>query len=159
MARFAEKIQPSTRTMDTEVDVPNPTLTLVPGMYAEVNLHIEESRDALAVPLDAVDRSSASARAYTVDPSGVIHIVPVTLGLETDQSVEIRSGLQEGDIVVVGPPRGLDEDSRCTNPRCRCNNMSRFAIRTPYLIVVVCLVITSSGSSAWCACRWICSRR
>lgn len=109
VARLAEKVQPSTRTMDTEVDVQNPSLTLIPGMYAEVNLHIAESRHALAVPLDAVDRSTAAARAYLIGPQGVIHIVPVTLGLETDQSVEILSGLQEGDVVVAGRHAGLRE--------------------------------------------------
>ncbi len=51
VARLADKIQPATRTMDTEVDVPNPSLTLIPGMYAEVNLRVEEHRNALAVPL------------------------------------------------------------------------------------------------------------
>jgi RND family efflux transporter MFP subunit len=106
VARLAEKLQPSTRTMDTEVDVQNPTLTLIPGMYAEVNLHIAESHDALTVPLDAVDRSTAAARVYVVT-AGVIHIVPVAVGLETDQSVEILSGLQEGDVVVTGRHAGL----------------------------------------------------
>lgn len=107
VARLAEKLQPSTRTMDTEVDVQNPGLTLIPGMYAEVSLHIAESRRALAVPLDAVDRSTSAARAYVVATQGTIHVVPVTLGLETDQSVEILSGLQEGDVVVAGRHAGL----------------------------------------------------
>jgi len=109
VARLAEKVQPSTRTMDTEVDVQNPTLTLIPGMYAEVNLHIAESRGALTVPLDAVDRSTASARVYVIAIPGVIHIVPVTLGLETDQNVEILTGLQEGDTVVAGRHAGLKD--------------------------------------------------
>ncbi len=107
VARLAEKVQPSTRTMDTEVDVQNPGLTLIPGMYAEVNLHIAESRGALTVPLDAVDRSTAAARVYVVATPSVIHIVPVTLGLETDQNVEILSGVQEGDVVVAGRHAGL----------------------------------------------------
>jgi RND family efflux transporter MFP subunit len=107
VARLAEKLQPSTRTMDTEVDVQNPSLTLIPGMYAEVNLHIAESRHALAVPLDAVDRSTSAARAFVVGSQGMIRVVPVTLGLETDQNVEILSGLQEGDIVVAGRHAGL----------------------------------------------------
>ena len=111
VARLAEKVQPSTRTMDTEVDVQNPTLTLIPGMYAKVNLHIAESRGALAIPLDAVDRSTSSPRAFMV-AEGVIRIVPVTLGLETDQSVEILSGLKEGDTVVVGRHAGLREGQR-----------------------------------------------
>jgi RND family efflux transporter MFP subunit len=111
VARLAEKVQPSTRTMDTEVDVQNPTLTLIPGMYSEVNLHIAESRGALAIPLDAVDRSTSAARAYVV-AEGVIRIVPVTLGLETDQSVEILSGLKKGDTVVVGRHAGLREGQK-----------------------------------------------
>jgi len=109
VARFADKIQPSTRTMDTEVDVLNPTLTLIPGMYAEVNLQIDSRRDALSVPLDAVDRSESAPRVFTVTSSGGIHIVPVALGLENDQRVEVRSGLQEGQVVVSGRLAGLRE--------------------------------------------------
>lgn len=109
VARFADKIQPSTRTMDTEVDVPNPALSLIPGMYAEVNLRVDERRNALSVPLDAVDRSGPAPRVYAVTPPGVIHITAVTLGIENDQRVEVRSGLQEGDVVVVGRHAGLKD--------------------------------------------------
>ena len=109
VARFAEKIQPSTRTMDTEVDVPNPSLTLIPGMYAEVNLRIDERRNVLSIPLDAVDRSGSASRVYTVTPTGILQITPITLGLESDQRVEVMSGLQEGDAVVVGRHTGLKD--------------------------------------------------
>jgi RND family efflux transporter MFP subunit len=109
VARFASDIQPSTRTMDTEVDVPNPSLTLIPGMYAEVDLRVDERRDALTVPLDAVDRNGGSTRVYTVTPSGAIHIVAITLGLEDDRRVEVRSGLRDGDVVVVGRRTALKE--------------------------------------------------
>lgn len=109
VARFADVVQPSTRTMDTEVDVPNPTLTLIPGMYAEVTLRLEGRLNVLAVPLDALDRSGMEPRVYVVTGAGVIHVVPVTIGLETDRRVEVRSGLQESDIVVVGRHAGLKE--------------------------------------------------
>ncbi|MGA3073446.1 MAG: efflux RND transporter periplasmic adaptor subunit [Bryobacteraceae bacterium] len=109
VARFSDDIRQSTRTMDTEVDVPNAALTLIPGMYAEVNLRIDERHGALAVPLDAVDRGASSTRAFTVSPSGALHIVPVTLGLEDDRLVEVRSGLRDGDVVVVGRRAGLKE--------------------------------------------------
>jgi RND family efflux transporter MFP subunit len=112
VARFADKIQPATRTMDTEVDVPNPSLTLIPGMYAEVNLRVEEHNNALSVPLDAVDRSGASPRVYAVLPSGAIHVAPVTLGLENAQRVEILSGLQDGDLVAIGRRAGLKDGQR-----------------------------------------------
>lgn len=106
VARFADKVQPATRTMDTEVDVPNPNLTLIPGMYAEVNLRIEERKDVLAVPLDAVEGTGATARVYRVR-EGAIQVVPVSVGLETAALAEIREGLQEGDLVIVGRHAGL----------------------------------------------------
>jgi RND family efflux transporter MFP subunit len=109
VARFAGDIQQSTRTMDTEVDVPNPSLTLMPGMYAEVDLRVDERRDALTVPLDAVDRNGGSTRVYTVTPSGAIRIVAVTLGLEDDRRVEVRTGLRDGDVVVVGRRTALKD--------------------------------------------------
>jgi RND family efflux transporter MFP subunit len=113
VARFSDKVDQSTRTMKTEVDVPNPTLILVPGMYAEVDLVTEHRDHVLSVPVEAIDGSGDAARVYTVDPSGIIQIVPVHLGIETAQRVEIRSGdLKEGDSVIVGSRAGLKAGSK-----------------------------------------------
>jgi RND family efflux transporter MFP subunit len=109
VARFADKIQPATRTMDTEVDVPNPTLALIPGMYAEVKLRVDERHNVLSVPLDAVDRSGPSPRVFSVGADGAIHIATVTLGLENDQRAEVTSGVREGEAVVVGRHAGLKD--------------------------------------------------
>ena len=70
VARFADKVDQSTRTMKTEVDVPNPTLALVPGMYAEVDLITEQRRHVLSVPVEAVDGSGNSTRVFVVRSSG-----------------------------------------------------------------------------------------
>jgi RND family efflux transporter MFP subunit len=112
VTRFAEKVQMSTRTMDTEVDVPNPDLVLVPGMYAEVILNVDERNHALAVPLDAVEGTGPAARAYTIGDSGAIAIVPVTTGIQNARSVEILSGLAEGQEVITGRHTGLREGQR-----------------------------------------------
>ncbi len=112
VARSTGKVQESTRTMDTEVDVPNPSLTILPGLYAEVDLRLDQHNNVLAVPLDAVERIGDTARVYTVQAPGVIHIVPVTLGLESSQRVEIRSGLQDGEQVVVGRLAGFKEGQK-----------------------------------------------
>src|SRR5205814_2802221 len=112
VVQFAEKIQPATRTMDTEVDVPNPSLTLIPGMYAEVNLRVEDRKHVLTVPVDAVEGTGSSARVYAVRQPGTIQFVPVTVGLETAQSAEIRSGLEEGDRVIVGRHAGLKDGDK-----------------------------------------------
>jgi RND family efflux transporter MFP subunit len=113
VARFSDKVEEATRTMKTEVDVPNPTLVLVPGMYAEVDLVTEERKHVLTVPVEAVDGSGSSARVFTVQPSGIIQIVPVSLGIETARQIEIRSGdLKEGDDVVVGSRAGLKDGNK-----------------------------------------------
>jgi RND family efflux transporter MFP subunit len=113
VARFSDRVEQSTRTMKTEVDVPNLSLALVPGMYAEVNLVTEERKGTLAVPVEAVDGSGSSARVFKVQPSGLVRIVPVRLGIENAQLIEILSGdLKEGEHVVVGPRSALKEGSK-----------------------------------------------
>jgi RND family efflux transporter MFP subunit len=113
VARFSDEVDQSTRTMKTEVDVPNPTLVLIPGMYAEVDLITEQRKNVLSVPVEAVDGSGSSARVFLVKPSGAIQIVPVGLGIETAREIEIRSGdLKDGDDVVVGSRSGLKDGNK-----------------------------------------------
>jgi RND family efflux transporter MFP subunit len=105
VARFSDKVQLSTRTMDTEVDVQNPSLVLVPGMYAEVNLQLAEKANVLAVPVTAVDAESGSVMVVTSEHK--IELRKVKLGMETADRVEVQSGLQDGELVVVGNRGGL----------------------------------------------------
>jgi RND family efflux transporter MFP subunit len=113
VARFEDKVDQSTRTMKTEVDVQNPSLLLVPGMYAEVDLTTEQRKNVLTVPAEAIDGSGDSARVFTVQPSGAIEIVPIHLGIESAQRSEVRSGaLKEGDSVVVGSRAGLKQGDK-----------------------------------------------
>jgi RND family efflux transporter MFP subunit len=113
VTRFADNIQTSTRTMDTEVDVPNPKLTIVPGMYAEVHLHLEDRNGVVSLPLDAVDGlGSESEHVYQVGSDREIHIVPVTTGIETPNRVEILSGVRAGDTFVVGRHTGMTEGEK-----------------------------------------------
>lgn len=87
--------------MDTEVDLPNPDLVLVSGMFADVKLCLEQRNNTLTVPLDAVDDSAGSPTLFAVRDS-VIKILPVVTGLRTPQREEIRSGIQDNDVVVIG---------------------------------------------------------
>ncbi len=108
VARFADEVDESTRTMKTEVDVPNPDLVLVPGMYAEVDLITDQRRNVISVPVEAVEGAGDSVTVYAVQPSGVIRVVPIHLGVETARLVEVRAGnLREGDTVIVGSRAGL----------------------------------------------------
>ena len=111
--RFADKVDESTRTMKTEVDVPNANLQLVPGMYAEVDLITEQRQKVLAVPVEAIDGSGDSTRVFAVREAGTIEVVPVHLGLENAQVAEVRSGgIHDGDLVVVGSRAGLQPGNK-----------------------------------------------
>jgi RND family efflux transporter MFP subunit len=102
VARFADKVNPDTRTMETEVDVPNPALTLVPGMYASAAITIARATAALIAPVQAIDRTGDSISVIVVGPGNKLEAHDVTLGIEAPDRVEIRSGLREGDRVVIG---------------------------------------------------------
>jgi RND family efflux transporter MFP subunit len=104
VTRFDQKVALATRTMNTEVDVPNSSLTLIPGMYAEVTLTLEQRKHVLTVPIPAVDLSSddSSGQVTLVTPENRIELRKVNLGLQTAANIEIRSGLNDGDLVVIG---------------------------------------------------------
>jgi len=112
VTRSADSVQMATRTMDTEVDVPNRDGSLVPGMYAEVHLHLAARPNVLSVPLDAVDGLGTSVQQAYVVRDGVVHLVAVKTGLQTPNRLEILSGLQDGDKVIVGRHAGLSDGER-----------------------------------------------
>lgn len=116
VARFTDKVSTATRTMETEVDVPNPSLLLIPGMYAEVDLQLESKPNVLSIPVSAVDLTSADRQVYRIGKTGHVEIVPVKLGLETSTRVEVLTGLKEGDLVVVGGRAGLKSGDK-VNPQ------------------------------------------
>lgn len=103
VARFSGKVQSSSRTMETEVDVPNASLLLIPGMYAEVNLTMDRRDGALAIPLAAAGQS----KVMVVTADNKLEVRNVELGIETANFVEVRSGLQAGELVVIGNTGGL----------------------------------------------------
>ncbi|MFY9689180.1 MAG: efflux RND transporter periplasmic adaptor subunit [Candidatus Acidiferrales bacterium] len=103
IVRFSDQIDPDTRTMHTEVDVPNPKYVIVPGMYATVEIPLQTAQNVLTVPVQAV-QSSAEGRGtvLVVGPDNRIARRDVTIGIESANDAEILSGLQEGDRVVFG---------------------------------------------------------
>jgi RND family efflux transporter MFP subunit len=102
VARFAGKLNLDTRTMETEVDVPNPSLQLVPGMYASAVIGTEEARDVVLAPVQAIDRQDNKATALVVVADGRLQSRTLDLGLEAPDRVEVRHGLAAGDLVVIG---------------------------------------------------------
>ncbi len=107
VARFSVDVTGSTRTMHTEVDVPNPQGVLIPGVYAEATLTLDRKGDALVVPLQAVNQGADHASVLMVDPANKIEDRQITLGIQTESNAEVLSGLSEGDQVVISDRSGL----------------------------------------------------
>jgi RND family efflux transporter MFP subunit len=105
IARFSDKVDDSTRTMIAEMEVANPTLELVPGMYATVTLRVDNHPHALAIPIEAVPAGGKSV--FVVNGSHSLEERGVTLGLETSARYEVLAGLNEGDLVMIGNPAQL----------------------------------------------------
>jgi RND family efflux transporter MFP subunit len=107
VARFSVDVREDTRTMHTEVDVPNPGRVLLPGLYAEATITLEKKDNAIAVPLQAVDQDGDQSRVDVLDSSNRIERRPIALGIQTATDAQVFSGLQEGDMVVVSDRSGL----------------------------------------------------
>lgn len=103
IVRFSDQIDTQTRTMHTEVQVPNPNFQLVPGMYASVKIPLSSAANVLALPIQAVrEGSEGSGSVLVVDGSNHIERRAVKLGLQSPSYVEILSGLAENDLVIFG---------------------------------------------------------
>ncbi|MBL8294205.1 MAG: efflux RND transporter periplasmic adaptor subunit [Bryobacterales bacterium] len=101
VARFSNRVVTSSRTMETEIDVPNPRLLLKAGMFAETDIVLERRNDALVIPQQAVVNLSTRPQVYVVDAEKRIAIKPVKAGIQSAEGIEILEGLAEGDIVVT----------------------------------------------------------
>jgi RND family efflux transporter MFP subunit len=116
VARFSTDVVADTRTMHTEVDVPNTGGSLVPGLYAEATLSLEQKNNALAVPLQAISRSGDQASVYVVGPGKKLEVKPVTLGIQTANDAEILSGLSDDSQIVISDRSGL-KAGQVVNPK------------------------------------------
>lgn len=107
VARFSVDVKEETRTMHTEVDVPNPDRALYPGLYADATIRLQQKSNALSVPVQALDRQGDRASVDVVSPSNQIEVRNVTTGIESTDDIEILSGVTDGEMVVVGDRSGL----------------------------------------------------
>jgi RND family efflux transporter MFP subunit len=104
--RFSRALDTKTRTMLTEVDVPNRDLSLSPGMYAETTIQLQQKKDALILPAQAVVQSGDQSYVLVVDATNHVEKRTVTLGIQTSNRVDITSGLQAGDNVIASGQTG-----------------------------------------------------
>ena len=106
VTRIADALQPGTRTLLTEIDVPNPDHALSPGVYCTVELKIPRKTPSLIVPSEAIIFNGDGISVAVVE-SGVARIRPVTVVRDFGKSVEVSTGVKDGDQVILNPPVDL----------------------------------------------------
>jgi len=112
IASTAGALDPTSRTLLTEVRLRNDDHALMPGMYAQVKFSLAPAEDVWMVPATALIARAAGPQVVTVRGDGTAHYLAVQLGRDLGQFVEIISGLTGKERLVVSPPDGLKEGSR-----------------------------------------------
>jgi RND family efflux transporter MFP subunit len=103
VARFADALNPDTRTMHTEIDFQNTDGKLMPGMYVTATVPMTGKENALTVPLEAVEiKDNNEGTVLLVNSQNTLEERKVSLGVQGSTRIEIVAGLKEGDEVVVG---------------------------------------------------------
>jgi RND family efflux transporter MFP subunit len=113
VTRIADALQPGTRTLLTEVDIPNPDGLLTSGIYCTVELHIPRKVPSLLVPANAIIFNSAGMQVALVK-DGVVHLRKISVGRDLGTTVEASAGVAPGDQVILNPPVDLTEGSKVT---------------------------------------------
>ena len=111
VTRIADALEPTTRTLLTEIDVPNPDGALPSGIYCAVELHIPRKVPGLIVPADAIGFNTDGLRVGVVD-KGIVRFRNVTVTRDFGTTVEVNDALRPGDEVILNPPVDLAEGSR-----------------------------------------------
>jgi len=100
ITRTSSAIDPQARTFRAEIDIPNARLTLVPGMYVEVGFLLDNS-GLLQVPAAALVFRSGRPQVAVVDGAGTLHLRNVTIGRDDGNTIELQSGLIDGERLVL----------------------------------------------------------
>jgi len=109
VVRTSEAIDPGTRTLLTEVDVPNKANELLPGGYAQVHLAVKVSGARLQVPVNALLFRSEGLRAVVIDADHKTHLRQLTIGRDYGTSLEVLQGLDANDSIILNPAESLEE--------------------------------------------------
>ena len=155
--RFTRELTTSTRTMLAEVDVPNPDLALSTGMTAETAIILQAQKSVLTVPAGAVLKGDGQASVLVVDSDNKVQKVPVTLGIQNPDRIEITQGLSEHQSVIISGQTNY-QPGQVVRPQAQYADldaeaggrpvMSSFAIKYPFFVLMMCLFVIVIGVTA-----------
>jgi RND family efflux transporter MFP subunit len=107
VTRTSQAIDPTTRTLRIELDVPNPDRALLPGAYAMIRLQVSPAHPSLSIPVSALLFRPTGVQVATVNEANRVSLQPVTLGRDFGTTVEVTRGLEGGERVVANPTDGV----------------------------------------------------
>ncbi|MGA2374944.1 MAG: efflux RND transporter periplasmic adaptor subunit [Candidatus Sulfotelmatobacter sp.] len=109
VVRTAEAIDPATRTLLTEVDVPNKDGRLLPGSFGEVHFSVGSGVNKVTVPVNAMLFRAEGPRLAVVGPDGKVQLRPINIGRDYGTTLEILGGVSPTDQIVINPSDSLEE--------------------------------------------------
>ncbi len=111
VTRIADAIQPGSRTLLTEIDIPNPDGALTPGIYCTIELHIPRKTPSFKVSADAVIFNQGGLQVAVVE-NGVVHLRKIGVVRDLGREVLVNSGVKQGDQVILNPAVDLAEGAK-----------------------------------------------
>lgn len=112
ITRTSNSLDPATRTLLTEIDLPNPDGKIIPGMYADVQFNTPLAIKPVLLPANALVVRSAGPQAVVMDANHIVHYRSIVLGRDFGAYTEVVSGLKPGDIVVISPGDAVVEGAK-----------------------------------------------
>jgi multidrug efflux pump subunit AcrA (membrane-fusion protein) len=112
LARTSQAIDPGSLTLLAEVDVPNADGKLLPGGYAQVHFDITTAHPPLVIPGNALIFRAQGTQVGVVDPNGTVHLKDIKIGRDFGTKIEVVSGLDENDSVIVNPSDSLTDGAK-----------------------------------------------
>ena len=112
VARTADAIDPATRTLNTEVDVPNKDAKLLPGSFGQVHFATGTSIPRITIPVNAMLFRAEGPRVAVVDKDNIVHMHPISIGRDFGATLEILGGLEVSDRIIINPSDSLEEGQK-----------------------------------------------
>ena len=112
VVRTADSIDPATRTLNTEVDVPNKDGKLLPGSFGQVHFATGTSVPRITIPVNAMLFRAEGPQVAVVDKDGKVHLRPISIGRDFGATLEILGGLEVSDQIIINPSDSLEEGQK-----------------------------------------------
>jgi RND family efflux transporter MFP subunit len=109
VVRTAEAIDPATRTLLTEVDVPNKDGRLLPGSFGEVHFAVGSGVNKVTIPVGAMLFRAEGPRVAVVGTGGKVQLRPINIGRDYGTTLEVLGGVSPTDQVVINPADSLED--------------------------------------------------